>query len=275
MTERQNKEIIAKLQEKQVPIEGITVEEWQQKKIDNFNNSVGYQNEIDGYNCDICKNKEFVALLDKDGNEVHHYFKCHRIREMLRRAQRSGLGNILTDYTFDKFIAPEDWQKANKTKAMEFCKDNKAHWFFIGGQVGSGKTHLCTAICAHYIEAGVDTQYMLWVEEAKKLKALITDFSEYQNLIDRYKKVDVLYIDDFLKVKNGEEPTPADINLAFELLNHRLLSMDKITIISSEKTLFDLLRYDEATMSRIFKACGRYKVNIEKDINKNYRLKDI
>ena len=93
-------------------------------------------------------------------------------------------------------------------------------------------------------------------------------------MINKYKNAKVLYIDDFLKVKKGEEPTPADINLAFEILNYRLLDPDKITVISSEKTLLDLLNYDEATMSRIFKAAGRYKINIEKDIKKNYRLKE-
>ncbi len=267
-------EIIKKLTTEHISEKPLTEEEWAQLKIDNFNNSIGYQNEIDGYNCDICKNKEFIARLDENGNEIHRYCKCHRIREMLRRAKKSGLGNILTDFTFDKYIAAEEWQKMNKSKAMEFCKDKDAHWFFIGGQVGSGKTHLCTAICAQYIKAGFDTQYMLWVEESKKLKALVNDFSAYQEIIEKYKRADVLYIDDFFKTKSGEEISKGDINLAFELLNNRLLDPEKITIISSEKTMKDLLDYDEATMSRIYQQTGNYKIIIEPDRNKNYRLKE-
>lgn len=265
-------EILKKLTTEHISEKPLTIEEWQQLKIDNFNDSRGFQNEIDGYDCEICKNKEFIARLDENGNEVHSFCKCHRIRETLRRAQRSGLGNILTDFTFDKFKASEGWQKSNKSKAMEFCKDKDAHWFFIGGQVGSGKTHLCTAICAYYIKAGYDVQYMLWVEESKKLKALVNQNSEYQNIIEKYKRADVLYIDDFLKTKANEAPTNGDINLAFEIINNRYLNTNKITIISCERVLNDLLRFDEATASRIYEAVGKYNIEIGKDEGKNHRI---
>jgi DNA replication protein DnaC len=191
----------------------------------------------------------------------------------LQRAKRSGLGNIITDYTFDKFIATDGWQKSLKDKAIKFCKDDKANWFFVGGQVGAGKTHLCTAIAAHYIKEGYETQYMLWIEESKKLKALVTDYLEYQKKIEPIKDAPVLYIDDFLKTRQGEMPTQADINLAFEIINHRLMRDDMITIISSEKTLGEMIEYDEATMSRIFMECGDYKNVIERDRSKNYRLR--
>jgi DNA replication protein DnaC len=115
---------------------------------------------------------------------------------------------------------------------------------------------------------------MLWCEDSKRLKALVNDFTEYQNEINKFKNVDVLYIDDFLKTQHGEQPTKGDINLAFEILNHRLMNPDQITIISSEKTLTDILTYDEATMSRIYQQTKQYKTNIAKDLNKNYRLKD-
>lgn len=248
--------------------------EWAKEKVDLYNNSVGNLNEIDGYNCDVCKNKGFKAKLDENGNEVYEFCKCYKIRETLNRARRSGLGNILSDFTFDKFIATEDWQKTIKAKAQEFCRNDNAKWFFIGGQVGSGKSHICTAIVGHYIKAGYESAYMMWCEESKKLKALVTDYDEYRKHIKRYKDSPVLYIDDFLKTKAGESPTQADINLAFEIINHRLFSNDKITIISSEKTLNDILEYDEATMSRVYKESGEYRFNISKDIKKNYRLRD-
>lgn len=143
---------------------------------------------------------------------------------------------------------------------------------FITGN--SGKTHLCTAICGHYIKQGRNTLYMSWEDESKKLKALVTDYVAYQSLINEYKNVEVLYIDDLFKTQQGEAPTKADINLAFEIINNRLFSPDKITIISSEKTLNELLDYDEATMSRICEKTGNYKINIGKDIKKNYRLKN-
>lgn len=250
----------------------MTQEEYQQQRIDWYNQSVGNLNEADGYNCDICKNKGYIARLDKNGYEVHRACKCQKTRAALKRAKRSGLDNIITEYTFDKFNDTEEWQRYVKNTAQAFCADDEYKWFYIGGQVGAGKTHICTAIAAHYIRAGLEVKYMLWSEEAKKLKSLVNDKS-YQFEIEIYKNIDVLYIDDFLKVKNGENPTPADINLAFEIINHRLLDKDKITIISSEKTLDELMEYDEATMSRIYQRTGVYKLNIGKDRNKNYRLR--
>lgn len=267
-------EIIEKLRtENSIEID-MTPEEYRQQKIDWYNESEGTLNQIDGYNCTLCKNKGYIAKLDDNGNEVHKECKCQKIRETLRRARESGLGDIITDYTFAKFNAEEEWQKQIKQIAQAFCEDDQAKWFYIGGQVGSGKSHLCTAIAAHYIKAGKNVKYMIWAEEAKKLKSLVNDFS-YQDIIGQYKDVNVLYIDDFLKVKAGEEPTPADINLAFEIINHRIMSRDNITIISSEKTIDELMDYDEATMSRIYQKAGKYKIKIAKDKNKNYRTRDM
>lgn len=241
------------------------------RKVDSYNNSIGHLNEIDGYDCQICKNRGFISYLDENNYEVHKYCECHKTRNMLNEAKKSGLGNILTKYTFDKFEALEDWQINLKNKAKAFCSDDMAKWFFVGGQVGSGKTHICTAICDYYIKAGKLVNYMLWAEVSKKLKAIANDKS-YQDLINKYKEVEVLYIDDFFKTKQGETPTNADLNIAFELINHRLIN-DRMTIISSEKTLDEMIDYDEATMSRIFQSSGIYNINIKKDLKKNYRLK--
>lgn len=255
-----------------VPLEKLTPEEYERRKIDLYNQSEGNLNEVDGYNCDICHNKGYIARLDENGYEVYKECQCRKTRATLKRAKRSGLGDIITEYTFNKYKDSEEWQKLLKNTAQAFCSDDMANWFYIGGQVGCGKTHLCTAIAAHYIKAGREVKYMLWSEEAKNLKTIANDPS-YQKEIHLYKTVDVLYIDDFLKTKNGESPTPADINLAFEIINHRLLESDKVTIISSEKTLDELMDYDEATMSRIYQQTGKYKLNIGKDREKNYRLR--
>ena len=266
-------DIIAGLSEKHnVDVPQLSPQEYQQQRIDWFNQSVGNLNEADGYNCDECKNKGFIARLDENGYEVHRACKCQKVRATLKRARRSGLGEVITEFTFNKYQDIEEWQTKVKNTAQAFCKDDKAKWFYIGGQVGAGKTHICTAIAAHYIKAGQEVKYMLWCEESKNLKALVNDV-RYSTEIDLYKTVDVLYIDDFLKVQNGENPTPADIKLAFEIINHRLLDNDKITIISSEKMLDELMEYDEATMSRIYQKTGSYKLNIGKDRNKNYRLR--
>lgn len=268
-------EILQRLNEQH--FDGVTVEpnsrEWLQQQIDAENSKEGNLHEQDGYCCDICKNKGFMSRLHEDGYEVTYPCKCQTIRDTLRRARRSGLGNILTDYKFDKYETAEEWQKTIKDKAQAFCTDEGAQWFYIGGQTGAGKTHICTAIAAHYIKAGLNCRYMLWRDDAVKLKSVVNDFALYQKHIEPLKKVDVLYIDDIFKSKDGTEPTAADINIAFELINHRLLDKNKITIISSEFTITKALEIDEATFGRVYQLTGEYKINIDRDIKKNYRLK--
>ena len=267
-------DILSRLQCKHNIGADLTPQEYEQEKVNGLNRVEGNLHEIDGYNCALCRNKGYIARLAENGSVVSSFCKCKKIRATLKRARKSGLGDIITDYTFDKFIDTDDWQKLIKGMAKAFCEDEEAKWFYIGGQVGCGKTHLCTAIAAHYIKAGKDVKYMVWSEEAKKLKAIVND-PMYQVEIAPYKDADVLYIDDFLKVKAGENPTVADINLAFEIINHRLISRNKITIISSEKLLDELMEYDEATMSRIYQKTGDYKFNISKDRTKNYRLREV
>lgn len=265
-------EILERLQ-KSFNMQNITIlprEELVKKNCETYNKEKGHLHEIDGYNCGLCNNKGDIHIVI-DGSETMRICECMKIRATLKRAKRSGLGDTITEFTFDKYITKEKWQENIKNIAMEFCNDETAKWFFIGGQVGSGKSHLCTAISAHYIKQGVDVRYMMWFEDGKRLKALINDI-RYQEEINKFKDVDVLYIDDFLKTKQGEQPTAADINLAFEIINHRLFDKNKITIISSEKLLDDIMDYDEATMSRVYQKTGKYKILIPKDKKKNYRL---
>jgi len=267
-------DILSKLQDKHNISADLTPQERRKEEAESLNKVAGHLNEQDDYNCELCKNKGFIVRVDEKGCVVSRFCKCKKIRATLKRARKSGLGDIITDYTFDKFVDTDDWQKLIKSMAKAFCEDESAKWFYVGGQVGCGKTHICTAIAAHYIKAGQDVKYMVWSEEAKKLKAIVND-PMYQSEIAVYKDADVLYIDDFLKVKAGENPTVADINLAFEIINHRLISRNKITIISSEKLLDELMEYDEATMSRIYQKTGDYKFNIGKDRTKNYRLREV
>ena len=250
----------------------ITLEEWTQKQVDIFNSTEGRLHLKDGYSCPYCKNKGTIAKIDENGTEVHYYCKCMKIRKTLFEAKSSGLKAVLSSFTFKNFTTSEPWQRAIKDKAVAFCKDENANWFFIGGQPGCGKTHICTAISSFYLKSGCQVKYMNWCEDSKKLKGVINDFLLYEKDFSLFKKASVLYIDDFLKTKGGEEPTKGDINLAFELINHRLMNSGYITIISSEKTIEETGAFDEGTMSRIFQCTGQYKITIGADKRKNFRI---
>lgn len=270
-------QILKNLQDKHGGGQALTEEQYEEMQCKWANDNEGNLHEKDGYNCTVCKNKGIVYFLQKsykDSNVMTvKNCECMRIRNTLKRAKESGLNNILTDYTFDKYETTEQWQTVIKNKAQEFCADNTANWFYIGGSTGIGKTHICTAIAGHYIKQGKECRYMLWRDDAVKLKQLVNEYTEYQNIINDFKQADVLYIDDLFKSQSGSEPTKADINLAFELLNNRIMDKDKITIISSEFLITEALEFDEATIGRVYQKAGQYKLSIPKDRAKNYRLK--
>ena len=257
----------------------LSPKEYEQYKVDNLNKDVGNRNEEDGYDCKICKNKGFIAKLVENPNGTYsHCFadcKCIEIRNSIMRMKRSGLKNIISDYTFDKFEATEPWQKAVKTAAMDYAKDPKG-WFFLGGQSGAGKTHLCTAICREFLLSGKRVVYMLWRDDVVKIKGAVTEADEYTHLIDKYKNAEVLYIDDLFKTGKDKDnfvqkPTGADVNVAFEIVNYRYNNPNLLTIISSELSEDELLDIDEAIGGRIFERSKTF--SIAKDRKRNYRIR--
>lgn len=262
--------------------EAMTPEEYEQSRVDDMNAIQGDRDKEDGYDCPICKNKGFIYKVTNDNGRVSHtsYFcKCYQIRSTILKMRRSGLKDVIKDCTFNKWIASEDWQKTIKAAAMEYAA-NPQKWFFIGGQSGCGKSHLCTAICRELmLKHSKQVQYMQWREDAVKLKALTNDPERREPLVDSFKLAEVLYIDDLFKTgKNpdgGEmRPTSADVNLAFEILNFRYNKPDSLTIISSELCTEDLIDIDEATGSRIFERAKAFSFAIAKDKKKNYRNKN-
>lgn len=265
--------------------EPMSREEYEQMKVDSYNAGIGNLDQADGYNCDKCKNKGYIAELRHV--EIYGYSvetlvpcRCQKIRNAIKRLSRSGLQDLVQRYAFDKYEAPEPWQQKIKEAAQRFCEDCKEDWFFIGGQSGAGKTHICTAIAVHFIRKGKEVKYMLWRDEITKIKANVNDPEQYGKMMDELKNAEVLYIDDLFKGGrdmdgNYKPPTPADINAAFEIINYRYNSPDLITIISSERILAELNEIDEAIAGRIAEKSKPhgYCINLKRDAEKNWRMK--
>ena len=220
---------------------------------------------LGGIHCPVCRDKGYIAFV-KDGAMMTRACACMGKRESMRRIRRSGLLELLEAYTFDAFQTPEPWQKQAKERAMDFAANGWGRWFVVTGTPGTGKTHLCTAIAGAMLEAGREVRYMLWRTEAPRLKAMVNEREEYERELQALEGADVLYIDDFFKgsVSDG------DLNLAFELLNSRYNSGGKMTILSSEKTVEELLDIDEAIGSRIYERSKGYCLKMPR---KNWRLR--
>lgn len=239
----------------------LSYDEFLKAKVALYNSTPG---KYTGYNCKKCLNRGYIAEIG-DGAEIMVRCDCLKKREALSRLQESGISNAIKAKTFTSFEATEQYQVQIKENAAEFVQNYKNNWFFIGGQNGSGKTHICTAIAGQLLKLGEAVSYMLWLEEAPILKAKVNE-PDYKTLISVYQKADVLYIDDLFK----EGASEADIRLAFQIIDYRYRNA-MCTIISSEHMLNELYDIDKAIGGRIREKA--LKINIQNDEKKDYRLK--
>ncbi len=249
----------------------MSSDEMPAKRVERYNAMAG---DLVGFDCPKCKNKGDYMYL-RDGVIYIARCGCLKTRADIERLKNSGLHKLSEQKTFDSYTVLEPWQSALKNAVMDFLRNPDGAWFFMGGQPGAGKTHLCTALTHELIKRGKSAKYMLWRDDVTMLKGMVNDGQAYRRLMDEYKLPDVLYIDDLFKMKRGERPTNGDINAAFEIINYRYNDMDKITIISTELSIGDILNIDQGLGSRIVERCGRCNQFIPSDNKKNYRLRRI
>ena len=213
---------------------------------------------LTGLDCPLCLNRGYSVVVDTKGNRRVRDCSCMAQRRSLKNLECSGLAKVLNVYTFDTWQVREPWQEEFLRAAREYAA-GPAEWFCATGRPGTGKTHLCTAICGELLNRGMEVRYVLWRDFSTRAKAAVNDGDEYRALLDPLERVKVLYLDDLFKTGKGQAPTSADCNLAFELLNSRYADPEKLTVISSELTIGNLLDIDEAIGSRIYeRSKGRY-----------------
>ena len=211
-----------------------------------------------GPDCPDCQNQRVILFKDAQGMTWAKPCHCQAATEAWRRIQVSGLAEQLEDQTFRTFVATAEWQEEMMMKAYAYVdavQKGSYAWFAALGETGSGKTHICTAIAGSLLGAGIP---VLWVEWSK-LKAIgkrrygnIQQAQDNEAEFERLKTCRVLYIDDFI----SKDYTSADIDCAFEIINHRY-GARLPTIISSERGESRLREFDEATAGRIIERASR------------------
>lgn len=241
-------------------------------KIDSYNRTDG---NLSGYDCRKCLNRGKYAIAKEGGGMSIVDCDCMKIRRCVEKMEASGLRGVIKNYTFDAYQDTEKWQKTIKQVAMEYAEKMDG-WLLFCGQSGGGKTHLCTAVCRHFLLANKEVRYMPWRQDAQELKAM-----EPNKRVDAQKKlqtVPILFIDDLFKTARASDgsinPTVADINLAFDIINYRYTKRLP-TIISTERTPEELMAFDEATAGRMLEMAKGYTYSIEKKPGRNYRLRGV
>ena len=192
--------------------------------------------------------------------------------------EQLGLLEFLDDNTsFDKLTENELWQKNMIDIAKRYVENFNNEWLLVCGNVGSGKTTLCTIVFSKLLEKNPDCtcEYLRWDAESK----LLTFPSEKQKeevarRIEDYKTCDLLYIDDFLRLKNKSDFNSYLADIAKSIIDYRYINKLP-TIISSELYYNELEELDEAIASRIYQRCknGQYVISIRRDKERNMRKK--
>lgn len=192
--------------------------------------------------------------------------KCQSIRDAMGAMDRSGIPpDALAACTWENWKTPENWQRRALAMAQDYVQQIAAgdpSWFIICGTPGCGKTTLCTTIFRAIVEGGKPGLYVSWREFARRAKAVGNDRDDFREETEPLKNTPLLYLDDFWK----GEIRPADVHLAFELINARYISK-KPTILSSENTLEAIFRGDEAIGSRLFEMAGGYYMDCSRARN--------
>lgn len=240
--------------------------ELERRKADSLNQRPGA---LRGYDCPECMNRGHFYRVDELGRMYLEECRCMTIRRNRARIKQSGLQDMLERCTFDAWEVREPWQEKARALVSRYA-ESPSGWLLASGNPGTGKTHLCTALCGLLMNRGVDVRYMLWRDMSVQAKALVNDEAEYQRLVKPLKNVRCLYIDDLFKTGKGQPPTTGDVNLAFEILNSRYNDAKKLTIISTEKSVEELMEIDEAVGSRIYERSKEFYLPLSG--KRNWRL---
>jgi DNA replication protein DnaC len=228
------------------------------------------------YKCIKCKDTTWIT-----GEEGYKRCECYELSHT--ESLWENFGVKLKDIKLLKDYQPyNDLTKKAKEKAAEYIRSfeeiqgSRENGFALLGQPGAGKTHIVLAIGKALLEKKISVVYMPYLEVIKELKALAMYQEDYEKSINRYKRANVLIIDDLFKdkVKKGKitaELSETDMKHIYPILNYRYLNYLP-TIISSECTPNMLLELDEALGGRILETAGkRFSLTFKEGCN--YRLR--
>lgn len=225
------------------------------------------------YECPKCKDNGWIQCETDDGYTYMKRCECWAVKEAKRLMEASGISTEFRKKGFKEFDTRNIPQLVNaKNKAISYLQHfdvlekSRYNSILFCGQVGAGKTHLGIAICSNLMDRGIAVTYMAYRNTVTKIKQKLTDEMAYQRELQNYLSARVLYIDDLLKGRITE----SDVNILYEIVNHRYMNSLPL-IVSTEKSINDLLDFDEAIGSRIIEMCRGNIIQFQgKELN--YRL---
>jgi DNA replication protein DnaC len=139
----------------------------------------------------------------------------------------------------------------------------ESQWLFIHGGAGCGKTHVCAAIVRSFILREIPAVYAFVPDVLKSLQRGFEN-NEYFTLLDAWKKITVLALDD-LGVQNDTTWIRAELE---ELVDYRYRN-GLATIITSNLNIEDLGKLSFRIASRVQ---DRFLSTVINNTSPDYRL---
>ena len=140
----------------------------------------------------------------------------------------------------------------------------------LTGNPGGGKTHLGVGAMLELINNNVGCVYKEYISMLTNLKQVSMNEEEFIRELEKYINPRVLFLDDFLK----GEVTSADRKYIYKVINTRYLK-GKPMIISTEKSIKEILMFDEAVGSRIVEMTQNNIITFPRGLENNYRLRGV
>ena len=204
---------------------------------------------------EIFNDSDINIIIDEKNNYIpHNETGIDGIEQKLHREYSEGYynavkrSNLNPKYTFENFIVGDSNRHAYATclaVADLPCQDNFNPLFIYGGS-GLGKTHLMQSI-AHYILQNDENTNVLYTTSEIFTNDIIDAIQKNKtdDFRDKYRRVDVLLIDDIQEII-GRERTQQEF---FNNFNY-LYEAKKQIIISSDKPPKEIKSLEERLRSR-------------------------
>lgn len=224
----------------------------------------------DNYSCQKCRDLGYIFVKGDNNNEGAVACECLAKKQAFEKLQKCGLSDVFKQKTFSNYSCSNKFQIQAKHKALTYCQDYFANSssLILCGKSGSGKTHLGIAVMLELINKNVNCKYVEYNNMMVNLKQSVMDEENHMREMEKYLNPKVLFIDDFLKGKT----TLADLNYIYRIINTRYIKGNHL-IISTEKSIKEILLWDEAIGSRLVEMADKNIINF--DVNsKNHRLKN-
>lgn len=220
------------------------------------------------YQCEKCKDTGLIKL-EKDGQtKVMYCPDCKKKRDLGRWLSQSGVSkNDYNRYKMTAFLTDTKESSRMADMARRFLNDKNAKGIGYFGRSGTGKTHICIAICQ---EMKKEHHYWQYRTQIQRLKAVMyKDLDQYEELLKIPKTSTCLYIDDLFKGAwiNGEMANQ-DLQIMFDIIDARYINGLQ-TIVSSEYKLNQIAGEDEAIGSRLYEMLNPYILHVS---GKNRRI---